>query len=349
MTALVIGASGLIGRSLCEALVKSAIPVVATRRSIPSAAPMAGVRWRILRLATFNQWDRLLRDVDTVYHLAWSTIPANANLDPAFDVSDNLVGTIRLLEAARKRAGIRIVFASSGGTVYGNVETLPVTEETPANPISAYGLAKLVAEQYIANYRTAYGLDGVSLRIGNCYGAPQRSEKGLGSITLFARAALRSEAITVFGSNKAVRDYLHVDDVASALIAAGRRRNLAGPINIGSGIGYSLADVIRVIEQVIGRKLDIHYAAARPYDVAASILDITLARRELGWSPTIGFEQGIRLVIRQLQAELQSELDVRCASRSSSTATSQTITSGPKPTREASRANLRLLGTTRSS
>jgi UDP-glucose 4-epimerase len=183
--------------------------------------------------------------------------------------------------------------------------------------VSAYGISKLMVEHYLDKYRAIYGVDGVALRISNCYGARQQAQKGLGAVTLFARAGLRREPLKLFGAGDVVRDYIHVDDVVDAMIAAGARRNVTGPINIGSGVGYSLREVIAKLEAALGHRFDVHQAPPRRFDVSASVLDVARAQERLGWTPTINLDVGIELLLAELRSELESE----CGSRSSSIAT----------------------------
>ncbi|MCL8382351.1 NAD-dependent epimerase/dehydratase family protein [Xanthobacter aminoxidans] len=328
MVSLVIGGSGLIGRGLCERLSKSEIGVIATTRTPGDLPAHPRVRWEVLDLSTFDDWARLLKDVDTVYHLAWSTIPSIAAHDPARDILENVVGTVRMLEASRRVPGLRIVFASSGGSVYGASERLPICEEHPTRPMSAYGVSKLMVEHYIDKYRALYGVDGVALRISNCYGARQNERKGLGAVTLFARAGLRNEPIKLFGNGEVVRDYVHVDDVVGALVAAGVRHNVSGPINIGAGKGHSLNQVVAKLEAALGRRLQIERVAARAFDVRASVLDVRRAQERIGWRPTIGLDLGIEMILSKLRAEM----DIECGSPFLSIATTRSTFTGRKAT-----------------
>lgn len=326
MGALVVGAGGLIGRRLCQELARRETQIIATSRSVADAPNVRGVSWRSVDLATFDGWGDLLKGVSTLYHLAWSTIPSTAVLDPARDVLENVVGTVKMLEAARGVPGLRIVFASSGGSVYGAPEYLPISEDHPTRPISAYGVSKLTVERYIEMYRNLYGVDGMSLRIGNCYGARQHESRGLGAVTLFARAALSGKALQLYGSGEVVRDYVHLDDVVSALIAAGAARRVTGPINVGSGRGHSLKEVIGKLEKKLNRTLEVQHVAPRHFDVSTSTLDIHRASERLGWVPKIDLELGIDLVL----AELRADLELECGSPYSSIATTRNISTGQK-------------------
>lgn len=330
MASLVLGGTGVMGRRLCARLTKSAVGTVATARTPRDRPGLSGMRWRSLDLATFDAWDDLLDGIDTVYHLAWSTIPSSASLDPARDVLENVVSSVRLLEAARRVPGMRIVFASSGGSVYGPANQLPVSEEHPTRPVSAYGISKLMVENYIEKYRLHYGVDAVALRIGNCYGIGQHETRGLGAVTLFARAALRAEPLKLYGNGGVVRDFIHVDDVVSALLAAGSRHNVPGPINVGSGVGHSLLDVIAKLEAALGRRLSLERVAPRQFDVPASVLDIRRARESIGWAPTIDLDLGIEMLLN----ELRTELDAQCGSPFSSTAIFPGTSTAPKAIHE---------------
>ena len=329
MGVLVLGGNGLIGRALCAQLATSRSDVISAGRAVQDGVFRDGVISRRLDLSTFADWADLLADVDTVYHLAWSTIPSSAAIDPAQDIVENVVGTVRMLEAARRVPHIRIVFASSGGAVYGAPDYLPIDERHPERPISAYGVSKLMVEHYIQKYRRLYGIDGISLRISNCYGAGQSEKKGLGAIALFARAALKGEPIKLFGDGQTVRDYVHLDDVVAALIAAGNARRVPGPLNIGSGVGYSLLEVITKLEAAVGRRLEVERVAARGFDVPASVLYTHLAQKRIGWKASIDIDHGIYMVLDELRAELGLE----CVLPSMSTATIRSISTARKAIR----------------
>lgn len=293
MTILVTGAAGFLGKSLCRALKLRGCELRAATRTLPDPSEGAGIDWRLLDLAQEADWPTLLDGVTTVYHLAWSSIPATAASAPVQDLTLNVGGLIGLLEAARFRRDIRIVFPSSGGTVYGGPLRLPIDEDHPTRPLSAYGVAKLAAESYLDLYRTSHGLNSIALRISNPFGVGQDHVKGLGVITHFARAALAGEPLTLFGDGLTIRDFVDLDDVVEALILAGERRDVRGPLNIGAGVGHSLRDVINAMEGHFQRPLTVLREPARSYDVPACVLDISAARERLGWEPKRQFGDGL--------------------------------------------------------
>ena len=208
-----------------------------------------------------------------------------------------------LLEAQRRRGGGRTIFTSSGGTVYGKLQQVPVPETHPLQPITAYGAGKVTAEVYFGLYRTLHGLDCRIARIANPYGAGQNLSRGLGAITTFCHKALQDEPITIWGDGEIVRDYIYVGDVASALAALA----LAEPsptfvFNIGSGVGHSLNEIVREIEGHLNRKLEVTRTAERSFDVPRSILAIERAGRVLDWRPKMKFDKGIHRTLDDLAA-----------------------------------------------
>lgn len=306
MTVLVTGASGFLGRALCGSLAASGVAVRGTCRPGGNPVTAPGVEARPLDLRADPDWDALLDGVRVVYHLAWTSTPSSSATDPAGDLVDNVAPTLRLLQAASRRPDLRLVFASSGGTVYGVARSQPVAEDHPTVPISAYGAAKLAVERYLGVYRTLHGLDAIALRIGNLYGSRQDPGKGLGAVTHFARAALAGRPIVMYGSGEVVRDYVHVDDVVRALLAAGAARGLGGEINIGCGTGRSLNDVVACLESILGRRLAVERRESRSFDVPVSVLDNARARALLGWTPRVGFSEGVSDLLATLSSGRQA-------------------------------------------
>lgn len=300
MTVLVTGARGFLGSALCRVLVARGIAVRATTRVLPEGWRESAIDWRRFDLAGAVDWPALVDGVETVYHLAWSSIPATAAAAPIQDLTVNVGGIIGLLEAARSRPGIRIVFPSSGGTVYGRSERLPLRETDATRPLNAYGVAKLTAEAYLDLYRAGSGVNSIALRIANPFGFGQDPGKGLGAVTHFARAALAGEPLVLFGDGSTIRDFVEIDDVVEAMILAGERRDVVGPLNIGTGTGQSLRDVIGLLERHFGRPLTVSVKPARPFDVQACVLDVSAARERLGWSPRYGFEEALTRLLDKM-------------------------------------------------
>lgn len=294
MRVLIVGAAGFIGDAVADALVEAGVEVrlADTQRRLDrrTAAP-PGPEVRVFDYSNQDASDDLLEGMDALIHLGCTTSPARSMADMAFDANSNIGPSIRLFESAA-RAGInRVIFASSGGTVYGVPAQSCVTEDSPTSPISAYGVSKLAIERYLA---ICPGICGVSLRIANPYGAGQLRGSAVGVIARYLQAVSRRQALEVWGTGSVVRDYIAIGDVARAFVAAILQHDLApGPYNIGSGEGRSLNEIIERIFAMSGRRVPVQYQQARGYDVPAIILDSTLFRRQTGWSPRTALDQGI--------------------------------------------------------
>ncbi len=263
----------------------------------------ARIAWQRLEFASAD-WDNLIEGADVVHHYVWTSIPASANNNPFGDLGANVAGTLALLEAMRHRGGGRIVFSSSGGTVYGKLHKLPVPEDHPMMPTTAYGAGKATAEIYLGLYRTLHGLDCRVARIANPYGAGQDVARGQGAVTTFLHRALNREPIVIWGDGEIIRDYIHITDVAEAIVVLALRPEVNDfhTYNIGSGVGLSLNNIITEIERSLNRPLEVRRETGRAFDVPASVLDISRARHALGWAPRMSFADGIARTVADLQS-----------------------------------------------
>ena len=247
-------------------------------------------------------WLALLQDGDIVHHYAWSTVPKTANDNPVADLDVNLRGTLCLLEGLRRRQGARLIFASSGGTVYGRLRTTPVPEDHPLDPITAYGVTKVAAEKYLGFYRAIHGLDCRVARVSNPYGVGQDPRRKQGAASIFLQRALSGEPIEVWGDGEIVRDYIHVADVVSGLLAIADAPSNALPspptFNLGSGEGVSILRLLKLLEERLSRRLAVRFQPGRAFDVPVNVLDIGHAMRTLQWRPGLDIRTGIDLVLR---------------------------------------------------
>jgi UDP-glucose 4-epimerase len=247
--------------------------------------------------ATFDDaavLDAVIRPGDCVLHLVSSTVPGSSNEDPYGDIASNVLPTLRLLELARQRSVKKVVFLSSGGTVYGPGVAVPTPEAAATDPICSYGIQKLAIEKYLALYRRLHGLDSVVLRVANPYG-PYQLGFGQGVIAAIFRKALQAEPITIWGDGTVVRDYIHVSDVVEAILCAVRLDSPTAPrlYNIGSGVGKSLRDILDAVRRLRDGDLTVINTPGRLTDVPASILDIRQATAHLGWGNRISWDQGL--------------------------------------------------------
>lgn len=231
----------------------------------------------------------------TLIHLAWTSHPATSMRFPAEDLTANVGTGVQLLERCAQLGVTRLIFSSSGGTVYGVIRGERADELHPTNPISIYGAAKLSFEHYAQVIGVRDGFEAVSLRVANPYGLYQLQGVAVGSIANFLLCALNDKEIVLFGNGSVVRDYINIDDVADAFYMTVNARQLAsGPYNVGSGVGQSLNDIIALIEHVSGKRLVVTREPARGFDVPRNVLDCARLSALIGWRPAIPLESGIR-------------------------------------------------------
>lgn len=294
---LVLGGGGFIGRNLCRALQREGHDIVVYGRC---ASPSeTDDRTRVTWIAgDFSDHDRVAAvaaDCSLIYHLIGSTSPVQSNADPIGDLNATVVDTLTFLQRLRLPSEKRLVFVSSGGTVYGVPRSLPVGEDHPTDPISAYGINKLTVEKYLHLNRHLHGLDHRVLRLANPFGEHQVSRRQQGVVAAFMRAALRGEPLVIWGDGNTVRDYIHIDDVVDALLRAGRVEGIGERvINVGSGVGRSVREIADAVEAIAGHPLPREFRPARASDVPAVVLDITRAAAVLGWRPRVPWEEALR-------------------------------------------------------
>lgn len=296
MKCAILGGGGFIGSHLTEALLRSGHEATVLDR--PQSRYLDQVKEagaKIIQGDFLNKYDlhRAIADVEVVYHLISTTVPQTATNDPLFDAETNLLGTVKLLQEA-KNVGVRkIIFTSSGGTVYGNPRSIPINENHPKDPIGAYGISKLTVEKYLHLFWTLYGVEYCILRVANAYGERQPITETQGVIPAFLSKILKGVPLEIWGDGSVIRDYVHVHDIVDALVKSVLYQEPTGIFNIGSGRGHSINEIIEVIEKVTGKIARVDSEPGRNFDVPANVLDISHAKQELNWTPNIDLEQGV--------------------------------------------------------
>jgi UDP-glucose 4-epimerase len=307
---LVTGGAGFIGSHVAEAYLAAGDKVTVLddlstgrRELVPAGATFvqADVRAPAARELLAKGGFTLLN-----HHAAQMDVRRSV-ADPVFDADVNVLGLLNLLEGARLGGVRRVVFASSGGTVYGETERLPLVESAPKLPASPYGTAKLASEYYLATFSQLYGLETVVLRYSNVYGPRQNPHGEAGVVAIFASRVLAGQPLTVFGDGDQTRDMVFVRDVAEANLAAS---DVAlppvdgidsGAFNIGTGVETSVNDLAETLVAIEGRQLVIRHAAERPGELRRNALAVDKAARCLGWRPSVAIAEGLRRTLHSFR------------------------------------------------
>jgi UDP-glucose 4-epimerase len=295
---LVLGGCGFLGSYVAESLLTSGSRVRIFDRLHVNTENIDGFKDGIeLVHGDLNNQKNLeacLEGIDYVFHFASTTIPQTATENALFDLESNVGSIIRLLEIARKKKIKKIIYSSSGGTVYGIPKKIPLKEDHPTDPISAYGVSKLAIEKYFKLYSHLYGIDHLILRLSNPYGPRQNVANPQGAIVHFLNSILNEKTIEVWGDGSVVRDYFFVRDLLGLFPKLLSDKHKNAIFNVGYGKGHDLNDVLGSIERVIGRKPKVKYIAGRKLDVPINVLHMGKTKKELRWHPETKLEAGIR-------------------------------------------------------
>lgn len=299
MKILIFGGGGFIGSAIADRLLADghSLRIFERPRVQPYRDFVEGesVDWMTGDLTSSHDVGEALDGMDVVLHLVSTTLPKTSNDDPIYDVQSNLVGTLQMLNAMVERKVSRILFISSGGTVYGAPTYLPIDEAHPTEPLVSYGITKLAIEKFLMMYQHLHGINATILRVTNPYGQRQRVETAQGAVGVFLSKSLKKETIQIWGDGSVTRDYVYVSDVADAFAAAIAYQGEHSVFNISSGVGVTINELVGRIEATVGAPIARNYLPGRPYDVPVSVLDNRLAAEELDWVPKVGMEQGLEL------------------------------------------------------
>ncbi|MEM1030040.1 MAG: NAD-dependent epimerase/dehydratase family protein [Myxococcota bacterium] len=296
-TVAVTGGGGFIGSNLVSALLAQGTQVRIVdnflsghRVNVPIHSEAVSLREG--DITTPGVLDEVCAGASAVFHLAASVGNKRSIDDPIRDSEINVLGTLRVLEAAR-HAGVQSVVVSSSAGIFGELKTLPIAEDHPIDPDSPYGVSKLAAEKQCLAYAKLYPLRAVALRYFNVYGPNQRFDAYGNVIPIFAFKMLRGEPITIFGDGEQTRDFVHVDDVVQANL----RASTEGPsraYNVGSGTTVTINRLVELMEEVSGIRANVTHGPPRPGDVRHSRADVSEAERHLGFAPSVRLEDGLR-------------------------------------------------------
>jgi UDP-glucose 4-epimerase len=309
MRTLVTGGAGFIGSHLVDALVArgDAVTVVddlsGGREENLAGALANGAVLEQLDIRDREALARVVAEAapDTIFHLAAQVDVRLSLEDPGHDARTNVEGTINVLEAARAAGDARVVFASTGGAIYGETDELPTPESVPALPMAAYGQSKFCAECYLGLYSRLYGTSTIALRFGNVYGPRQDPHGEAGVIAIFCGRLREGTATRIYGDGTQTRDYIYVADLVDALLAAGDSSE-GGVVNIGTQVETSVLDIVRQLAAIHGPDApEPEFAPTRLGELDRSCLDASRARDALGWEARTPIADGLRLTYEALE------------------------------------------------
>jgi len=296
---LVTGGAGFVGSHLVDALIARGheTTVIDDLSRGRREQVHAGARL-VEQSVEDDELRRTVRDVapEVVFHLAAQIDIRESMRDPLADARANVLGTVNLLEASRSAGVRRFVFASSGGTVYGDTDVLPTPEQHPFGPESAYGAAKVSGELYGGMFQRVAGIDFVSLRYGNVYGPRQDPHGEAGVVAIFVSRLISGRSATINGDGGQTRDYVCVDDVVRANLRAGDS-TATGAFNVGTGVGTDVNQLYSLIARACGSNAAAEHGPAKPGEQRRSVLAVERARDELGWVPLVGLGEGLRRTV----------------------------------------------------
>jgi UDP-glucose 4-epimerase len=294
---LVMGGLGFIGSHLSRALIKEGHRVRIFDKLYNTLYRVSDIldQVEILQGDIQRSQDVLAacRDVDIAVDLVHTTVPGSSMKDPGYDIESNVVAHARWLSRIGETSISKIIYISSGGTVYGIPQTIPIDENHQTDPISSYGITKLAVEKYVAMYAKMNCINYCICRPSNVYGEGQQLNVGQGVIGVFLDRALRGLPVEIWGDGEIRRDYLYILDLISALQALVAYEGNERVFNISSGRGVSLNEIHSAIQKVLHKAIPVQKQPKRDFDVPTNILDNRLLMQETSWSPTVNLEEGI--------------------------------------------------------
>jgi UDP-glucose 4-epimerase len=308
MKCVVFGGGGFIGSAIVDRLLRDGHTLRIFER--PRVEPYRKfevhekVEWMVGDMLSTHDVEDAIDGTDMVFHLVSTTLPKSSNDDPIYDVQSNLVATLQMLNAMVARNVPKIIFISSGGTVYGPPTYLPIDERHPTEPQVSYGIIKLAIEKYLLMYERLHGIKVIILRVANPFGERQRVETAQGVVGVFIHRALNGLPVDIWGDGSVARDYLYISNVADAFAKAVSYSGSSSVFNISSGTGTSLNALIELLEDVLDTSIERRYLPGRPFDVPVSILSNSLAMHELGWAPEVALRDGIARTALWMKREL---------------------------------------------
>ncbi|CAN1494227.1 WcaG Nucleoside-diphosphate-sugar epimerases [Burkholderiaceae bacterium] len=297
MKCLILGGAGFIGSNLLQTLIRRGHEVRIFTRNAISQVGLNELQPHFEEVVGNFLCEKDLRsalsNVEIVIHLISTKSPSQSNVDPEIDAEENIVGTLRMLKIAKEMGVKKIVFSSSGGTVYGQPISLPISEEHPTDPICSYGVSKLAIEKYLHLASNKYQLQYSVLRVSNVYGAGQSAKKGIGAASIFLWKIMNDQEITIWGDGEVSRDYIYISDVVDAFVCAIEKNTPKNIFNIGYGDSITINQLVELIGKITNKTPKVKYLSPRNFDVSKNYLNIELAKKYLNWKPRVDIRDGL--------------------------------------------------------
>jgi UDP-glucose 4-epimerase len=309
---LIIGGNGFIGSHIVDVLLANNFRVgVLGLHNERYRSAQAGVEYINYDYGNIAALKEVVQRFTTIIHLAHSTTPKVSFMDPLNEAIPNLTKFLNLLELIKDK-GIRILYFSSGGTVYGNPQTSLISEEESNWPISPYGVIKATMERYLFMYHYNFKMPYIILRPSNVYGIRANYEGEQGIIPIFIKKALQNEKIQIWGDGEIIRDYVYVSDVADAVLEILRTPIINGVFNLGSGTGQSINEILKnVIEVAKPSSTDlVEYLPTRSFDVKTVVLDISKIQSVINWQPKVALSEGINDTVNWIKERIERKTKI---------------------------------------
>ena len=317
MRVLVTGGAGFIGSALVDKLAKNDHQVLVidnfstgSEKNLKEAQEISGVNL-IIEECDIRETEatKLIADYEpsVIFHLAAQVDVRASVTDPLTDAETNLLGMIRVLEGARTSKTEKFILAASGGTIYGEPDSklLPLKEDTPWNPLSPYGVSKLAGGLYLETYSHLYAIKGTTLALANVYGPRQDPHGEAGVVAIFAGKLLDGDPCTIYGTGNQTRDFVYVDDVASAFVASVERGD-GHLLNVGTGVETSIQDLYKEMALAVGVDSEPEKGKERPGELERSSLDSSLAKSVIGWEPQINLREGVENTLEWFRSKRET-------------------------------------------
>ena len=298
MKYLLIGGNGYLGKYIVNELSKNKKnKIIVADYNIKNNQIKNNIEYKYLDITKCNSFLPYINDVDVVIHLACTIIPSDNFSNLNKEIEDNVFSIIKLLDDMIKFKNKKLIFFSSGGSVYGHHNKYPILETEETKPICNYGIIKLLSEKYIELYNNKYNLDYRIIRLSNIYSEKIKSIYQQGIIPIIIDKIYHDESIVIWGDGENIRDYIYIDDAINAIHKIIDYSGNERVFNVATSIGHSLNEVIEIIKRNIEKEIKVEYVKGRKCDVNNNVLDINRISKELNWTPTVSLEEGIKKII----------------------------------------------------